>query len=627
MTAAAPLVEVRDLSVSFQGRSGVSEPVRGVNLRILKGERVALVGESGSGTSLTALSLTRLVERYGGRLGDRTSIRFQTLDVMAMSEAELRALRGAHVGMIFQDPLSSLNPMLTVGQQIAEALTTHGLVRGRAEAEKRVTALLDDVGIAEAARRQRAYPHEFSGGMRQRVMIATAIACRPQLIVADEPTTALDATVQRSILRLLDDLVGELGISVLMITHDLDVARGFSDRILVMYGGRVVESGEREAVLDGPQHPYTAALLRSAPSVAEPRRHRLAAIPGFPPDPRHLPEGCSFHPRCERVDPALCGVSAPVLELVGGDRGVACHFPGRPEAVDTGGDDRPVTRARQSDDSVLVSARDVTKIYRFGRMGRHEQSVAVNGVTLEIRRGETVGLVGESGSGKSTLGRCLAWLEQPTSGFVTLLGQDCAQLSPRQLRALRRDVQVVFQDPKSSLDPRWRIGRILMEPLKVHGLWGTPGYDQQALETLMETVGLGADHLNSFPHEFSGGQRQRLAIAKAVALRPKLIVLDEPVSALDVSIRAGVVNLLLRLQDELALSYLFIAHDLGVVRHVSDRVAVMSQGALVELAQVDAFFDGPRHPYSRELLEASQPMMPRDGRGSWPDQATSAVSS
>jgi peptide/nickel transport system ATP-binding protein len=528
--------------------------------------------------------------------------------------AELRQLRAGVVSMIFQDPLSSLNPVHTIGRQVSEAVLTSGRTTSRAEARRIAIERLEQVGIPSAARRIGSYPHEFSGGMQQRVMIAMAVASNPLLLVADEPTTALDVRVKNQILELLASIVEAEGLAVLYVTHDLGTLEGFADRTVVMYGGRVVESTPTADVFREPMHPYTTALVQSLPWLAAPPELRISSIPGNPPDPAALPDGCIFHPRCIHADGHRCMTALPALRRVADRTEAACHYAGE-LGVPSGHEPRraavlSVSRAvldREPSGTPLLAVRGLRKEYPLGaaRWGQgRETVVAVDDVSFEVESGEILGLVGESGSGKSTVARCVMQLIRLSAGEVLFQGVDLRRLRPAELRRVRREIQVIFQDPGASLDPRMRVAATLEEPMRIHGVWDMPGFDKARVLELLELVQLDSHTALSYPHELSGGQRQRVAIARALALRPKLIVCDEPVSSLDVSTRAGVVNLLKDLQEEFGLSYLFIAHDLALTRHVCDRVGAMKDGRLVEIGDVAEVLDRPRHAYTRALVEA-----------------------
>jgi peptide/nickel transport system ATP-binding protein len=600
-------LEVRGLSVRFRSARGDVAAVTDLSFDVPGAETLGLVGESGSGKSVTALSLLRLIERPGEIYSGE--VVWNGTNLLECGEREIQAIRGKEISIVFQDPLAYLNPVKTIGAHLTEELKIK-LGLSKAAALRRGAELLDLVGLQEPKERLDDYPHQLSGGMRQRALIAMAIACEPKLLIADEPTTALDVTVQAGILRLLRKLQRELGMSLILITHDLAVAAGIVDRLAVMYAGRVVETARSEAIFDQPRHPYTLALLESVPRLDEAAPARLVSIPGAPPDPTSLPTGCAFRPRC-RFAMAAC-TSRPELALIGGERRVACWVdvtrdsptaPAEELAVTT----RPVAAV---DAAPLLRVDGLSVTYDRGNLlGARRRTRAVENVSFGVARGETVGVVGESGSGKSTLALALLHLLRPVAGSVAFEGHDLARAGRRELRMLRRDMQVILQDPYASLDPRHTIGSILAEPLVIHGV---PRVERDAkVVEMLELVGLSRRVVPLYPHQFSGGQRQRIAIARALMLRPRLVVCDEPVSALDVSIRAQVLNLLKDLQQELGLTYLFITHDLGVVRHFCDRVLVMYRGAIVESGPTELILRRPRHPYTRALLAAVPVADPR----------------
>jgi peptide/nickel transport system ATP-binding protein len=608
-----PLLRVQDLQVSFNSAGGPLVAVDGVSFHIAHGERFAVVGESGSGKSVTGLSITRLIEYQGGTISPDSQVWFDGADLTQMSNAQLRAIRGREIGMIFQDPQASLNPVRRVGHQISETLRIHGMADSKRAARARAIELLDQVGIDQPGERIDAYPHELSGGMRQRVMIAMALAPHPKLLIADEPTTALDALIQRQIVELLYELTSSMNLSLLMVSHDLRLVAGFVDRLCVMYAGSIVESGTAAEVFGAPQHQYTRALLESLPSQDHSRASALRVIGGSPPTIAARPRGCPFHPRCRYSDGAACETIKPLLTPAGpGAHEFACHHPGlespagartsngngkhRLAVVQSGAEES------ESRSPYLLEVTDLAHRYP-GRRGA-ARAYAAEDVTFSIPHGKSFGLVGESGSGKSTVARSVARLIEPTKGKVLFHGQDLLQLSRREMRATRRGIQVVFQDPRSSLDPRMRVGELLKEPMRIFNVWGEPGSDQARLVELVQLVGLSESDLHKYPHQFSGGQLQRVAIARALALNPDLVICDEPVSSLDASVSAQIINLLRELQQRLGLTYLFIGHDLSIVRYFCDEVAVMSHGRIVEMSDCESLFANPKHPYTRELLEA-----------------------
>jgi peptide/nickel transport system ATP-binding protein len=612
----APLLEVTGLSVDVSTGGHRRRIVSDVSLAIEPGEVLGVVGESGSGKTLTALSLVQLLPPVATIASG--SVRFRGAELVGLSDQRLDEIRGRQVTMIFQDPMTSLNPIMRIGTQIEEPLRLHRLARGRAAHQAGVD-MLQRVGIADAAHRIHRYPHEFSGGMRQRAMIASALITGPDLIIADEPTTALDVTVQAQILQLLRRLNREKHAAVLLISHDLGVIAELAHRVVVMYAGRVVEVGSAAAVLRRPRHPYTQALIAALPPpVAAGRTRRLQAIGGEAPDFAALPPGCPFHVRCSYAE-SKCAESHPPLAVDASGRMVACWRADQLEltGIDTTSGPTPVSERVQSgavaeaptagedDRPPLLEVTDLACSFRGGRRRvwfRSARIRAVDGVSFSIARGEVLGLAGESGSGKSTLARSILQLIRPDQGRVALQGVDLAHLRGRRLRAARKDMQPIFQDPYASLNPRARVEEIVDEPLAAHGIRG-PAARARILEALA-LVGLGPSFARRFPHELSGGQRQRVGIARAIVLRPQLIVADEPISALDVSIQAQIINLLVDLRDQLGLSMLFISHDLRVVRYISSRVAIMYQGQIVELGAVDEVCGTPRHPYTAALLAA-----------------------
>ncbi|GCB44854.1 ABC transporter ATP-binding protein [Streptomyces sp. NL15-2K] len=591
-----PLLDVRGLSVDFGTPDGRTvHAVRDVDFRLRRGETLAVVGESGSGKSTTALALTRMLPGTGRITAG--SVRLNGTDLTAASEQELRAVRGARIGMIFQDPMTSLNPVLSVRTQLDEVLRAHGH-GDRAARRARAAELLDLVGIPDPPRRLDDHPHQFSGGQRQRILIAMALANEPDVLLADEPTTALDATVQEQILQLLAELNEETGTALLLITHNMGVVARSCDRVLVMYGGTVVEDGPTADVLTRPRHPYTAGLLAAVPRLSSPSGTRLVGIPGTPPDLSLPLAGCAFAERCALAD-ERCGSEAPPLE-----EGVACWHRDRKPPVTAAAPDERAVAARGTP---VLEASGLRKEFR-GR--RRSRLVAVDDVALTLHAGETLGIVGESGSGKSTLARLLAHAHPADGGTIRLRGEDVTRPSRPALRTLRRQVQMVFQDPYASLNPRMTVGDIVGEPLRVHGLRPDRAARQARVAELLELVGLDRAAADRLPRSFSGGQRQRIGIARALAPEPSVLLCDEPVSALDVSVQAQIVNLLADLRRDLGLALLFIAHDLAVVRQVSHRIAVMHRGRIVESGPADEVCEDPRHPYTAALMAAAPDPVP-----------------
>lgn len=600
--APRPLLAVSDLSVTFAMAEGSVPAVRDVSFAIRPGEAMGLVGESGSGKSVTCLAIMRLLgasAEIGGR------IRFDEDDLASLSEAQMARVRGRRIAMIFQDPTASLNPVKTIGRQLTEALTLHQKLRGGA-AVAEAKRLLERVKIPDPAGRLASYPHELSGGMNQRVMIAMALAGEPDLLIADEPTTALDVTIQAQILELLRDIGREAGMATLLVTHDLGVVAELCDKLSVMYAGRLVETGPAADVLITPEHPYTSGLLAALPRIRQ-ERERLEPIPGSVPPPRALPPGCAFAPRCPLAE-ARCEREPPTLSTRGEARAAACHLPAyhRESAAAVafvGARAAPTETAEP-----VLSAQDVACHFRVGRgwLGGKAALKAVDGVSFQIAPGEAFGLVGESGCGKSTIARLVMGVHRPTAGALHVADEDLsAETKPvhGQNARLARRAQMVFQDPVGALDPRMRVGEQIGEPLRIHGLADAPTRREKALE-LMNAVGLAESFLDRWPHELSGGQRQRVVLARALILEPDLLVCDEPIAALDVSIQAQVVNLLADIQQSRGLAMLFISHDLRVVRHLCSRIAVMYLGRLVEVASRERLFEHAAHPYSQALLSA-----------------------
>lgn len=602
-TTGEVVLRVDDLRVGFAGKRSVVEVVRGVSFELHRGEVLGIVGESGSGKSVTSTSIMGL---HGDNARVRGSIDLHGTELIGATEATMRRIRGNRIAMIFQDPMTSLDPVQPIGKQVAEAVLVHSRV-SQAEARERAAELLTVVGIPRAKERLGSYPHEFSGGMRQRVVIAIAMANDPEIIIADEPTTALDVTVQAQVLDALERAREYLGASLILVTHDLGVVAGRADRVLVMYAGRVVESGRVDEIFYSSRMPYSRGLMAAIPRLDQ-RSLRLVPIPGTPPRPSSL-DGhfCPFVDRCDFASD-ICRSTEPELISIGGSstHRAACHFATDYTVVpvtnaDVRVDDKEAPGGFDRDNPVLA-VRDLTKEYTTHSRGRTSVVKAVNGVSFELARGETLGLVGESGCGKSSVGRSIVRLQSLTSGEVVLKGENIAEASGAKLRAVRRDLQMVFQDPYSSLDPRMSVGQILDEPLRLSGVRRSER--PARIQELLLGVGLSPEVAERYPHEFSGGQRQRIGIARALATDPSVLVLDEPVSALDVSVQAGVINLLADLVAERGLSSVFIAHDLAVVAHVADRIAVMYLGRIVELGSSSAIFSQPRHPYTKALVSA-----------------------
>jgi peptide/nickel transport system ATP-binding protein len=606
-----------DLKVELDAEAGVVRALDGVRLSIERGETFALVGESGCGKSMTALALMRLLPE-NGRIADG-QVRLGDLDLLGLPEAAMRSVRGARIGMIFQEPSTSLNPVMRVGDQIVEAIETHTALRGAAARAKAIE-WLGRVGIPEPERRIDEYPFRLSGGQKQRVMIAMTLAAEPDFLVADEPTTALDVTIQAQILNLLRTLQREQKMGLLLITHDLGVVAGMAHRVALMYAGQIIEVAPADEFFAAPKHPYARALLRALPD-ADRRGQPLEAIAGTVPPLWTEFQGCRFAPRCGQALPA-CTTLAPELFDAGAQRQVRCllHAPGAesgrvtvdaalPAAVEPLADDR-----HGAPQLLQVQELSVAFPTRKGLLQRASGAfLAVRGVSFEVARGRTLALVGESGCGKTTTGKAIVQLlrgQARIDGKALLEGRNLFELQGEALLAARRDVQIIFQDPFASLNPRMRVFELLEEGLQALHPQMDAAARRNRIEDLSERVGLRREALERFPHEFSGGQRQRIAIARALAVQPKLVVCDEPTSALDVSVQAQILNLLRELQRDLGLSYLFITHNIGVVEYIADEVAVMRGGAIVEQGRCGAVLGRPQHGYTRELLAAVPRLAP-----------------
>jgi peptide/nickel transport system ATP-binding protein len=635
----ARVLDISGLSTHIELGATTIQAVGDVDLHLESGETLGVVGESGCGKSMTGLSIMHLLPP-GGQIVSG-SIKLDDRELVGLPEDELCKIRGNEIAMIFQDPLTSLDPTKTIGYQVAEPVTQH-LGASKKEARERAVEVLSLVGLPHPAERLDDYPHQLSGGLRQRVMIAMALSCEPKILIADEPTTALDVTIQAQILDLLDDLKARLGMSMILITHDMGVIAGHADRVNVMYAGRVVETTGTTELFSHMRHPYAQALLASIPKLSQDRTRRLLSIPGIPPDLGHPPPGCRFAARCRLAtqqcrdeEPALIGptpahtfacwhpVDGPltgteinsVVDARGGPQPAA--KPASALGISLADRDLPGPAAQ---DGPLLQIDSLVKEFPVtsGLLQRKTGSVkAVSGVSFEVNRGETFGLVGESGCGKTTIGRMAVALERPMGGSVRLNGIDVSSMKGKRLRTLRRDLQLMFQDPYSSLDPRMRVGAILREPLAIQAI-GSRKEQAERVGELMAEVGLPRKALERYPHEFSGGQRQRIGLARALTLNPQLIVADEPVSALDVSIRAQVLNLMKALQGSHGLTYIVISHDLAVVKYMADRIGVMYLGKLVEIGSGEDIYQRFAHPYTAGLLAAipdPEPGAARENRG------------
>jgi peptide/nickel transport system ATP-binding protein len=620
----APLLSIEDLRTDIRLRRGTVHAIDGVSLTVNPGECLGIVGESGSGKTMTALSIMRLLPGGGEVVSGRIVV--DGVDVARLSEAGLEDVRGNLIGMIFQDPLTSLNPTMTIGDQIAESVRLH---RGASKqaALDRAVEVLGLVGMPRPAERIGNYPHQLSGGMRQRVMIAMALACEPKLLIADEPTTALDVTIQKQILELIDSLRQRLGMAVILVTHDLGVIAGRADQVAVMYAGRIVETAPTPVLFANPRHPYTEALFEALPEKAADGASikRLYNIPGQPPDLTAPPAGCKFAPRC-RYARAECLATEPGLTEAGKAHLYRCFYPVGsvtevrdprtpfvsvpPERAEISKEDEVLAAgqgpgpARHGSDLLVVShlVKNFTVTAGAVLQRKVGQVSAVADVSFSIPRGSTFGLVGESGCGKTTVGRLIVGLEKPNGGSIVLDGRDLASLPWRERRRQARLVQLMFQDSYASMDPRMRVGTVLREPMVIQRD-GSKADQQKRVYALLDEVGLPRAAAERYPHEFSGGQRQRLGLARALMLRPSMIVADEPVSALDVSIQAQILNLMLDLQTEHGLTYLFISHDLSVVRYMSTTIGVMYLGKLVEVGPAWDVYSAPAHPYTRGLID------------------------
>lgn len=601
------MLQVKDLRLGFAAGPRTLLAVDGISFAIERGETFALLGESGCGKSATAQALMRLLPPAGRIVGGSVSLDGE--DLLALPEAAMRGWRGRRMAMIFQEPATSLNPVLSVGRQIGEVLERHRGLRGAA-ARERMLDLLRQVGIADPERRLDEYPFQLSGGMKQRVMIAIALAGEPELLIADEPTTALDVTVQAQILDLLARLQVDRGMGMLLITHDLGVVARMAHRIGVMYAGELVEVASREDFFTTPRHPYTQALFAALPEVSR-RGTALATIPGQVPALAAMPAGCRFAERCPQVMP-VCRERSPEWREVAPGHALRCHWQGAATVLEKAPD---LTVDRQIEEKPGLLTVDGLKVHFPIRQGILQRTVghvfAVDGVSLAIAPGRTLALVGESGCGKTTVGKALLQLIRPSAGSVRLGGRELVGAGARELRAARRQAQMVFQDPFASLNPRLRVGEIIAEGIAALGVGGDA---TATVAALLRQVGLPADAGERFPHEFSGGQRQRIAIARALAVQPQLLVCDEPTSALDVSVQAQILNLLKTLQAELGVAYLFITHNFAVVEYLAHDIAVMYLGRIVEQGRAEEVLGRPRHPYTQALLSAV-PVPRLDGAG------------
>jgi peptide/nickel transport system ATP-binding protein len=608
----AHLLELESLETEIRLRRATVHALDGVSLTVDPGECLGIVGESGCGKTMTALSIMRLLPPGGHIVGGK--ILLDGKEISAFSDGDMRHVRGNEIGMIFQDPMTSLNPTMTVGDQISETVVLHRGANAK-QAQDRAVEVLGLVGMPRPAERVKQYPHQLSGGMRQRVMIAMALACEPKLLIADEPTTALDVTIQKQILELLDDLRKRLSMAVILVTHDLGVIAGRADRVVVMYAGKVSESTSTTRLFSNPRHPYTEALFEALPEKAADNQRKLYNIPGMPPDLTAPPPGCRFAARCRYVQD-VCRQEEPELKGDSWEHVYRCFFPVGKEEREKRQAELAVTARAAADaavtapaavaDGELLRVEHLVKNFPVTSGAVLQRKVgevsAVADVSFTIVPGQTFGMVGESGCGKTTIGRLIVGLETVTSGSIVLDGEDLATLSTRERRRRSSRVQLMFQDSYASMDPRMRVGPILREPLTIQRR-GNRKEQQSKINEILDEVGLPRGAVERYPHEFSGGQRQRLGLARALILRPQLIVADEPVSALDVSIQAQILNLMLDLQRDHGLTYLFISHDLSVVRYLSNNIGVMYLGKMVEIGPANDVYYNPVHPYTRGLID------------------------
>jgi len=573
------LLEVKNLVTQFKTEEGTTTAVNDVSFEIYRGETVGIVGESGSGKSVTCLSLMRLIPNPPGKIIGGQMLyhgREGTVDLVTLPEPDMRRYRGNEIGMIFQEPMTSLNPVFTCGDQVMEAITLHQNV-SRREARERTLELFEKVQLPDPKRMADSYPHQLSGGQKQRVMIAMAMSCNPGILVADEPTTALDVTVQKTILDLMSDLKSRINSSIIFITHDLGVIAEVADRVIVMYKGRIVEQGSVMEIFSNPQHPYTKGLLACRPPLGK-RLSKLPVIADFME---------------EKPDGTLVEKAHSVATLI--------------DSVTVSPEETKARLVALQQKVPMLKVRNLNTWFPTKRnlLGRPQAWVkAVDDVSFDVYPGETLGLVGESGCGKTTLGRTIIRLVEPHDGTMELEGKDLVHMNKRDLTTMRKDMQIIFQDPYSSLNPRLTIGNAIMEPLSVHKVFSTEQERKARVLELLDRVGLQRIHYNRYPHEFSGGQRQRICIARALALNPRFIICDESVSALDVSVQAQVLNLLIELRKDFGFTYIFISHDLSVVKFMSDRMVVMNKGKIEEMGPADEIYNNPQHPYTQKLIDA-----------------------
>ena len=607
------LLEVNHLRTSFFTAEGEVKSVSDVSYHVDTGEVIAIVGESGCGKSVTQMSVMQLVQTPPGKiLGGEVTFDGKSLLEYDPKSKEMRAVRGAGISMIFQEPMTSLNPVLTVGEQLTDVIRTHSHLNKKDAWEKGVKAL-EAVGIPEPEARMKCYPFEMSGGMRQRVMIAISVACDSKLIIADEPTTALDVTTQAQVMDLLIDMVHQYNKSLIIITHNLGLVTRYAQRVYVMYAGKIVESGTTEKILTRPEHPYTIGLLKSVPKLQDEQGADLVPIMGAPPVLSNLPETCAFLPRCVYACDKCKKEKSPELRAAGEGHFVACHRPANEiqdlrdssDAIQAGAEKTKAAAREFSEEILRVENLKMHFPITKGVFGVRVGTVkAVDNISFTIHKGETFGLVGESGCGKTTTGKCILRVNKPTDGKIFYKGKEIGGITAEEFAPYRREIQLIFQDPYSSLDPRNSVYSILREAIICDGVPKSQEEITNRVNELLRIVDLDPSMSQRFPHEMSGGQRQRLGIARALACNPEVIVCDEPVSALDVSIQAQIINLFKKIQKELGLTYLFVAHDLAVVRHISDNIGVMYLGHLVEVTKSSDLYANPVHPYTQALLSA-----------------------
>ena len=605
------LYEIKHIETSFRTDGKMFKAIEDVSLYLNPGEIIGIVGESGSGKSVTMMSALQLIQEPGKVTGGEVYLDGNDKNMLeyGSNSAEVRKMRGGRVSMIFQEPMTSLNPVLTVGFQIQENIIEH-LHLSKEDAKKRAIEMMKMVNIPDAEERFAYYPQQFSGGMRQRIMIAMAMSSEPSVLVADEATTALDVTTQAQILEMIRDIAKKTNTAVVIVTHNLGIVARFAERIYVMYAGGIVETTDAERLFENPEHPYTRALLRAIPRLDDDRDRILIPIEGLPPNPALRPEYCPFYDRCEYHMDKCREQKKPELKELEKDHFCACHLTEAEKVMKKAEiDGKPVKKAQRAviGDEICLDVKDVRKYFPIykGMMRKHIGDVkAIEDISFKVRKGETLGIVGESGCGKTTLARCIMRVYQPDTGEIAFAGTDIAKFNDKQMYPYRKKMAMIFQDPFSSLDPRQTAESIVGESLLIHKLVKTREEYEQRVDELLRMVDLDPSMKNRVPHEFSGGQRQRIGIARALSSNPDLIICDEPISALDVSIQAQIINLLEELQAKLGLTYLFIAHDLAVVKHISDRILVMYLGRIVEIAECEELYNNTLHPYTKVLLGA-----------------------